>query len=312
MAIGYKTGLGVMLQLGSYQFGVTTAAYQELKRSTEWRWPSQDRFGKLAALQFVGPGSDTITLPGVIYPEYRGGLTQLSALRALGDMGQVQTMIDGRGNILGKWVIERVDEGQQIFAAAGVPRRQEFTLQLRRVPDDTAAAPIVPAVVPAAPSATPSIPPTATTPAAKAAGLADSVANAARTAQGAVSSALAQVQAAVGPIASVAASATGAVLRAGDVANNLLFAANRMRAVVGKSPINTTAIAEARALASRANVLIAGASSAGVILRRTTATLEGMAGATKESIAACRNAANTSDRLAGLCRQTAIESSKIE
>jgi len=35
-------------------------------------------------------------------------------------------MIDGRGNILGRWVIERVDEKQSVFADAGVPRKQEF------------------------------------------------------------------------------------------------------------------------------------------------------------------------------------------
>lgn len=312
MALDYNTGLGVMLQLGSFQFGVTTAAYQELKRTTEWRWPGQEQFGKLAALQFVGRGNDTITLPGVIYPEYRGGLTQLDALRALGDTGEAQTMIDGRGNIVGKWVIERVDEGQQVFAAAGVPRRQEFTLQLRRVNDDTAAALVIPALVQATSATTPSIPATATTPAEQVTGLADSVASATKNLQGAISSAYANVQAAVGPITAVAASATGAVLRTAEVANDLLFAANRVRAVVGKSPINSTAIAEAKALASRANILMTGASSAGAILRRTTTKLEGMAGTTKASVTACRNAANTAESLAALCRKTASESAKIE
>lgn len=311
MAIDYTSGPGVMLQLGSFQFGVTTAAYQELKRTTEWRWPSQDQFGKLAAVQFVGPGNDSITLPGVIYPEWRGGLTQLDALRALGDTGEPQTMIDGRGKILGKWVIERVDEGQQVFAAAGVPRRQEFTLQLRRIHDDGAATVPIPAAVPAA-ATTPAIPSTATTPASKVTGLADSVASAAKNIQGEIASAYANVQAAVGPIVSVASSTTGAVLRAASVASDLLFAANRVRAVVGKSPINNTALAEAKALADKANILMTGASSAGAILRRTTAKLEGMAGATKASVTACRNAANTAESLAALCRKTATEAAKIE
>lgn len=312
MALDYNTGLGVMMQLGSFQFGVTTAAYQELKRTTEWRWPAQDQFGKLAALQYVGPGNDTITLPGVIYPEYRGGLTQLDALRDLGNTGEPQTMIDGRGNIIGRWVIERVDEGQQVFAAAGVPRKQEFTLQLRRIHDDSLATVTAPGPLAITSTTTPAIPPTATTPAAKVTGLADSVASSVKNVQGAISTAYANVLTAVGPITSVASSATGAVLRCSEVASDLLFAANRVRAVVGKSPINYTALAEAKALADKANILMTGASSSAAILRRTTTKLESLAGATQAAVTACRNAANTAESLSALCRKTATEAAKIE
>lgn len=122
----------VMLILGPYPFGLDTAAFQELNRSTEWRWPSQDVFQSLPALQFTGKGDDTITLPGVIFPEYWGGTGQLDALRELGDLGEPQTLIDGRGNVLGEWVITGVQERQAVFALAGAPRRQEFTVNLKR------------------------------------------------------------------------------------------------------------------------------------------------------------------------------------
>lgn len=130
--LDYQINTPVMLQLGFFQFGVLTAAYQSLQRSAEWKWPAQDRFGNPPALQYVGKGAETISLPGVIYPEWRGGLGQLDELRTLADLAQPQTMIDGRGNILGRWVIERIEEKQSVFADAGVPRKQEFTLQLRR------------------------------------------------------------------------------------------------------------------------------------------------------------------------------------
>ena len=120
-----------MLQLGSFQFSVQSAAYQTLQRSTEYRWPAQDRFGKEPALQYVGPGAPTISLDGIVYPEWRGGLGQLDALRTLAAAGKPQTMVDGRGNILGRWVIESVNEKQSVFADAGVPRKQEFTINLR-------------------------------------------------------------------------------------------------------------------------------------------------------------------------------------
>ena len=136
MALDYKTRSPVMLQLGSFQFGINTAAYQTLQRTTEYRWPSQDRFGKGPVLQHVGQGADTITLPGVIYPEWRGGLGQIDDLRKLAAEGKPQTMIDGTGNVLGRWVIERLEEKQAVFADAGVPRKQEFTVQLRRYFDE--------------------------------------------------------------------------------------------------------------------------------------------------------------------------------
>src|SRR5690606_31385097 len=88
----------IMMILGPYPFGLNTAAFQELNRNTEWRWPGQDVFEGVPALQFTGYGKDTITLPGVIFPEYWGGTGQLDALRALADQGQPQTLIDGRGN----------------------------------------------------------------------------------------------------------------------------------------------------------------------------------------------------------------------
>ena len=70
-----------MLALGSYRFSIDTSAYQELLRTTSYRWARQPRLGRLPARQFVGPDGETITLNGVIYPHYKGGLGQLDALR---------------------------------------------------------------------------------------------------------------------------------------------------------------------------------------------------------------------------------------
>ena len=130
--LGYTIGQVVMMQLGSFQFGITTAAYQELKRTTEYRWAAQDRFGQREALQFTGPGSETITLSGVVYPEWRGGSGQVERMRTVASAGLPQQLVSGFGDMLGRWVIERVEESQAVFAAGGAPRKQEFTLNLKR------------------------------------------------------------------------------------------------------------------------------------------------------------------------------------
>lgn len=122
--------------LGDYRFSLDTAAYQALQRTTSWRWPVQERIGTRPALQFTGPGTDEIELQGLIYPHFRGGLGQLDAMRAEGDTGEPRILVDGRGAVLGKFVIQRVVERQRQFDAAGVPRRIEFSLTLSRYGDD--------------------------------------------------------------------------------------------------------------------------------------------------------------------------------
>lgn len=136
---GYVIADMMMMQLGSFRFGVSTAAYQELTRSTRFRWPGQDLLGQAPALQFTGEEAEAMTLAGVVYPEYRGGGGQVEQLRALAAEGLPCLMVDGQGGILGRWVIEGLEEKQSIFAAAGLPRKQEFTLNLKRFGDATLA-----------------------------------------------------------------------------------------------------------------------------------------------------------------------------
>lgn len=128
----YVLGGFVMMQLGAFQFGISTAAYQELSRKTSWRWAQQDVVGTRPALQFTGDGEDTISLQGTVFPEHRGGFYQVENLRTLGSLGQPQLLVSGYGELLGRWVIESVDERQAVFAAFGRPRKQEFTVQLKR------------------------------------------------------------------------------------------------------------------------------------------------------------------------------------
>ncbi len=119
----------IMLSLGSYQFSISTAAYDDFSRSTSWRWPAQDRAGRAPARQFTGKGEDTITLSGVIFAE-QGGVGQVEALRNVADTGEPQILVDQLGFIRGKWCIENITEKQSGFFSDGVARKQEFTVQL--------------------------------------------------------------------------------------------------------------------------------------------------------------------------------------
>ena len=121
-----------LLALGGYRFGVDSAAYRELVRVTEYRWPAQARLGRRPARQFVGIGEDTYTLRGVVYPHHRGGAGQLDDMRGEADGGTPLRLVAGDGRVLGQWVITRIEETQPEHWSDGTPRRQDFVLELAR------------------------------------------------------------------------------------------------------------------------------------------------------------------------------------
>ncbi|MBD8268385.1 phage tail protein [Pseudomonas fluorescens] len=126
----------MMLSLGMFVFSLSTLAYQELQRQTNWRHASNSRVGAAPALQFVGRGEDTITLPGILLPELAGSTLSLDALRLMANTGKAWPMVEGTGRIYGLWVIESLSETKTLFFRDGTPRRIEFTLTLKRTDND--------------------------------------------------------------------------------------------------------------------------------------------------------------------------------
>jgi phage protein U len=132
MATTKKTAAPMMRQLGAFQFSLTTAAYQSLAHSQSWNWAKLNRFGQAPVSQFVGMGGETITLPGVIYPNFRGGFGQIDAMRAEAEKQTPLIMVDGDGNVYGKWTITEITETQRVFGAGGKPLKIEFNLNLQK------------------------------------------------------------------------------------------------------------------------------------------------------------------------------------
>lgn len=130
----------VMMALGDYRFSLNTAAYQDLRRRNSWRWPTVDRIGARPASQFVGPGEDCVTMSGVIYPHFKGGLGQLAAMRTEADKGEPLMLVDGTGQVWGKYVITDLEEGQAVFFSNGAPRSQTFDITLQAYGEDASGA----------------------------------------------------------------------------------------------------------------------------------------------------------------------------
>ncbi len=128
--------ISMMMALGLYVFGLYTVPYQQLQRQMSWRHPANSRIGKRPARQFLGPGDDTITLSGVLYPELTGGKISLAALKTMADEGKAWPLVEGTGIFYGLYVIEELSQTDAVFFPDGSPRKIEFSLKLVRVDDE--------------------------------------------------------------------------------------------------------------------------------------------------------------------------------
>ncbi len=121
----------VMMQLGAFQFSISTAAYQQFDRNFRANWAKQARIGKNAAMQFVGI-EETATFRGVIYPHYKGGIKQPARMRLLAMVGVPWPLMDGLGYFHGFWAITGVGESQTIHDRRSIPLKQEFSMEVER------------------------------------------------------------------------------------------------------------------------------------------------------------------------------------
>lgn len=119
-----------------YFFNLDTAAFDELRRQTSYRWASQERLTRRPAQQAVGLGDEKITIKGAIYPSFKGGLKQLDRLRAIGAKLLPLNLTTGYGEVLGNWCLTNIEEEQSALLPGAVPRKQGFSLEFVRYGDD--------------------------------------------------------------------------------------------------------------------------------------------------------------------------------
>ena len=86
--------------------------------------------------QYIGPGEDSITLNGTIFPQFNGGPVQLIIMRLSAGIGIALPLICGNGLIMGRWIIESIGETKSEFFDNGAARKIEFNLTLKRFQQD--------------------------------------------------------------------------------------------------------------------------------------------------------------------------------
>ncbi|ASN71620.1 hypothetical protein 2F1_19 [Uncultured Caudovirales phage clone 2F_1] len=125
------------MSLGQFIFQTSTLAFLEIQRQRNWNYSDNAvAFGR-PKKQFTGAGSDTVTLPGLIYEEHGFGTRfALDVLANMADTGQGFVLMDGSGYLYGVYVIDSIDETKSVLIDNGVPRKVDYTLKLSRTDDE--------------------------------------------------------------------------------------------------------------------------------------------------------------------------------
>ena len=126
----------MMLALGLFIFSLPTLSYQELQRQTSWRFAENAVINVRPRQQFIGLGSDTMSLKGELRPEIVGKAISLSYLRSMADTGKAWTLIDGAGRFYGLWLITDLNETKSVFLSNGQAKKIDFDISLKRVDDN--------------------------------------------------------------------------------------------------------------------------------------------------------------------------------
>lgn len=127
----------MMMTLGFFVFERRTIPYQQQQHDIVWRHPSQQRIGARPSSQFLGVGDETMVLSGTLVPELTGGDLSLEILRKMADSGKAFPLIEGTGTVYGFFVIEKISRSKSEFFSDGAARKIDFSMDLKRVDDDT-------------------------------------------------------------------------------------------------------------------------------------------------------------------------------
>ncbi len=128
----------MLMSLGMFAFSIPTLAPDELQRRMAWRHAANPRIGARDAVQFVGPGEDTISLSGAAMAELQDGRASLDELRDMATTGDCWSLVDGAGRVYGAFVIVAIDERHKHLLPDGTARRIDFAIDLLAVDQPSA------------------------------------------------------------------------------------------------------------------------------------------------------------------------------
>lgn len=120
------------MALGPFAFHALRFGYRGIGRELSTRWAEIETVGGLNRLQWTGGESDGVSVSGVVFPHEFGGLSNLEGIRSAALSGAVLPLVTLGGNVFGMYIVERVSEDHAYHDASGRPRRDRYSIDLRR------------------------------------------------------------------------------------------------------------------------------------------------------------------------------------
>jgi phage protein U len=96
-------------------------------------WAEIETTGRLNALQWTGPRSETITITGVLFPAEWGGASTLEGVRLAANNGIPLMLVSLGGKVFGSHTIQKIDEDRTYHDRFGTPGRNAYTIEVKRI-----------------------------------------------------------------------------------------------------------------------------------------------------------------------------------
>ena len=119
----------------AFYFALGAAAFDELRRRSQYVLSAQDRLTRAAAVQGVSVGGETLSVSGAIWLAPHGA-GHLDTLRRYGETLRPVTLTTGYGEQLGRWQIASIDDTQGSLFRDGAPRKQTYSIEFTRYGED--------------------------------------------------------------------------------------------------------------------------------------------------------------------------------
>lgn len=119
----------------AFYFALGAAAFDELRRRSQYVLSAQDRLTRAAAVQGVSVGGETLSVSGAIWLVQHGA-GHLDTLRRYGETLRPVTLTTGYGEQLGRWQIASIDDTQGALFRDGAPRKQTYSIEFTRYGED--------------------------------------------------------------------------------------------------------------------------------------------------------------------------------
>ena len=123
----------VTMALGPFMFRSHGFGYTDVSRKLDTTWAEIETAGRLNALQWTGPRSETITITGVLFPAEWGGASTLEGVRLAAKNGIPLMLVSLGGKVFGSHAIQKVDEDRTYHDRYGTPGRNAYTIEVKRM-----------------------------------------------------------------------------------------------------------------------------------------------------------------------------------